>query len=104
MLLFLLQQTGRLAWWAAAAYVIFTASRWAFEFRLHSITNYGSVIHEFDPYFNFRATQYVLYTCRDRLQAYTQTRHRREENGHCANICLVECYVCVCVCVTAVVC
>ena len=82
MLLFLLQQTGRLAWWAAAAYVIFTASRWAFEFRLHSITNYGSVIHEFDPYFNFRATQYVLYTCRGRLQAYTQTRHRREENGH----------------------
>ena len=59
MLLYVLQQTGRLAWWAAAAYIIFTASRWAFESRLHSITNYGSVIHEFDPYFNFRATQYV---------------------------------------------
>ena len=73
MLLFLLQQTGRLAWWAAAAYVIFTASRWAFEFRLHSITNYGSVIHEFDPYFNFRATQYVLYMQRQTAGLYTDS-------------------------------
>jgi len=31
----------------------------AFEIRLYAIKTYGLVIHEFDPWFNFRATQYL---------------------------------------------
>ena len=42
--------------WAAALYF---ASRNAYEIRLYAIKTYGKVIHEFDPWFNFRATQYL---------------------------------------------
>lgn len=31
----------------------------AFTIRTHAINDYGRVIHEFDPWFNFRATQYL---------------------------------------------
>lgn len=31
----------------------------AYEIRLYAIESYGYVIHEFDPWFNFRATQYL---------------------------------------------
>eukprot|EP00760_Papus_ankaliazontas_P000789 PhM_4_TR10228/c3_g1_i1/m.37149/K07151/STT3; dolichyl-diphosphooligosaccharide--protein glycosyltransferase len=31
----------------------------AFRIRTHAITKYGMVIHEFDPWFNFRATEYL---------------------------------------------
>lgn len=30
---------------------------WAFSIRLFSVVKYESVIHEFDPYFNYRVTQ-----------------------------------------------
>eukprot|EP01013_Petalomonas_cantuscygni_P009706 TRINITY_DN225_c0_g3_i1.p2 TRINITY_DN225_c0_g3~~TRINITY_DN225_c0_g3_i1.p2 ORF type:complete len:854 (+),score=220.19 TRINITY_DN225_c0_g3_i1:76-2637(+) len=39
-----------LIWWA------FTNS---FRIRTYAIEDYGKVIHEFDPWFNFRATQYL---------------------------------------------
>ena len=42
--------------WVAAVYF---ASRNAYEIRLYAIKTYGKVIHEFDPWFNFRATQYL---------------------------------------------
>ena len=29
----------------------------AYQIRLRAIDEYGPVIHEFDPYFNFRATE-----------------------------------------------
>jgi len=32
----------------------------AFSTRLYSVLRYESVIHEFDPYFNFRSTQYLV--------------------------------------------
>jgi dolichyl-diphosphooligosaccharide--protein glycosyltransferase len=32
---------------------------WARDIRMHAIRTYGMVIHEFDPWFNFRATQYL---------------------------------------------
>mmetsp|Transcript_14027 Transcript_14027/g.19703 ORF Transcript_14027/g.19703 Transcript_14027/m.19703 type:complete len:1048 (-) Transcript_14027:136-3279(-) len=38
------------------AYLVLQA---AFEIRLHAIKEYGRVIHEFDPYFNYRATEYL---------------------------------------------
>ncbi|EED93659.1 oliosaccharyl transferase, partial [Thalassiosira pseudonana CCMP1335] len=31
----------------------------AYTIRLHAIETYGHIIHEFDPYFNFRAAQYL---------------------------------------------
>jgi dolichyl-diphosphooligosaccharide--protein glycosyltransferase len=30
------------------------------QIRLHATTNYGAVIHEFDPWFNYRATEYLV--------------------------------------------
>eukprot|EP00756_Hemistasia_phaeocysticola_P021210 Hpha_TRINITY_DN15763_c0_g1::TRINITY_DN15763_c0_g1_i1::g.36937::m.36937/K07151/STT3; dolichyl-diphosphooligosaccharide--protein glycosyltransferase len=38
--------------WAFAAWL-------AYSFRLHAVHVYGAVIHEFDPWFNFRATEYL---------------------------------------------
>ena len=32
----------------------------AYTIRLHAVNVYGRVIHEFDPWFNFRATQYLV--------------------------------------------
>ena len=31
----------------------------AVDIRLHAVKNYGRVIHEFDPWFNYRATEYL---------------------------------------------
>lgn len=31
----------------------------AVDIRLHAVYNYGRVIHEFDPWFNYRATEYL---------------------------------------------
>ncbi|CUG28678.1 oligosaccharyl transferase-like protein, putative, partial [Bodo saltans] len=31
----------------------------AYRIRTHALTEYGMVIHEFDPWFNYRATQYL---------------------------------------------
>lgn len=32
----------------------------AFLIRLFAVVRYESVIHEFDPYFNFRTTKYLV--------------------------------------------
>ena len=45
-----------LAWIVRIALVIWFCKE-AFEIRLFAIKSYGLVIHEFDPWFNFRATQ-----------------------------------------------
>lgn len=31
----------------------------AYDIRLHAIREYGTIIHEFDPWFNYRATEYL---------------------------------------------
>ena len=31
----------------------------AYEIRMHAVRTYGPVIHEFDPWFNYRATEYL---------------------------------------------
>jgi asparagine N-glycosylation enzyme membrane subunit Stt3 len=33
----------------------------AYKIRLHAIEEYGRVIHEFDPWFNYRATEVRAY-------------------------------------------
>lgn len=40
---------------AALAFIAYSA----FDIRMHAIRTFGLVIHEFDPWFNFRAAQYL---------------------------------------------
>jgi hypothetical protein len=42
---------------AVAACCIAYIAYWAYNIRLVAILEYGKVIHEFDPYFNYRATE-----------------------------------------------
>jgi dolichyl-diphosphooligosaccharide--protein glycosyltransferase len=44
---------------AALAQVLYLACFEAYDIRLMAIKEYGRVIHEFDPYFNYRATEYL---------------------------------------------
>merc|ERR1712166_1099593 len=50
--------------WIARISAIMWILREAYTIRLYAINNYGRVIHEFDPWFNFRATL----PCRQRLR------------------------------------
>ena len=51
---------GRVATLLISCYIMWTAMKQAYFIRLFAINTYGRVIHEFDPWFNFRATQYLL--------------------------------------------
>jgi dolichyl-diphosphooligosaccharide--protein glycosyltransferase len=51
---------ARLVGLAAVVYSLWAIAGAAFGFRVHAIDKYGSVIHEFDPWFNFRATRYLV--------------------------------------------
>ena len=44
-------------WIGVAGYIITNLLYWAYKIRMQSIEEYGPVIHEFDPYFNYRATE-----------------------------------------------
>jgi dolichyl-diphosphooligosaccharide--protein glycosyltransferase len=44
-------------WFGAIIYVIGVVSYNAYEIRMGAINEFGPVIHEFDPYFNYRATE-----------------------------------------------
>ena len=44
-------------WFGAAVYVIGILVKLAYRIRMGAIDEFGPVIHEFDPYFNFRATE-----------------------------------------------
>ncbi len=44
---------------ALRALVVLVALVSAYQIRLYAIQNYGLVIHEFDPWFNYRATVYL---------------------------------------------
>jgi dolichyl-diphosphooligosaccharide--protein glycosyltransferase len=44
-------------WLSGAIYVIGFLIYTAYEIRMGAINEFGAVIHEFDPYFNFRATE-----------------------------------------------
>ena len=46
-----------LVWLGAILYGIGYFLQQAYIIRLQAINEYGPVIHEFDPYFNWRATQ-----------------------------------------------
>jgi dolichyl-diphosphooligosaccharide---protein glycosyltransferase len=44
-------------WTALASYGVYLVCKIAYRIRLRAIEDYGPVIHEFDPYFNYRATE-----------------------------------------------
>jgi len=46
-------------WQCAICYAAYKFLLTAYEIRLLAIEKFGPVIHEFDPYFNFRATEYL---------------------------------------------
>lgn len=49
----------KLAYLSGALYLAYVLALEAYRIRLNAIHEYGPVIHEFDPWFNFRATQYL---------------------------------------------
>ena len=44
-------------WISICGYLIYRIIYYSYRIRMSSIDEYGPVIHEFDPYFNFRATE-----------------------------------------------
>ena len=48
-----------LVWVGAVLYGVSLFLQNAYNIRMQAINEYGPVIHEFDPYFNWRATQYL---------------------------------------------
>ena len=50
-------------WWGVLSYVAYVVLQAAYTIRLGAINEYGRVIHEFDPYFNFRATEVSCWLC-----------------------------------------
>ena len=44
---------------AARVAVLAVAAYFAYDIRMYAVREYGRIIHEFDPWFNFRATQYL---------------------------------------------
>merc|ERR1719482_563138 len=42
----------------------------AVRIRLYAVINYGRVIHEFDPWFNYRATEYMAANGWSKFQAW----------------------------------
>ena len=52
-----------LTWISALLYGVYFCVRWAYKIRLQAIEEYGPVIHEFDPWFNYRATEVCMSLC-----------------------------------------
>lgn len=44
-------------WFGTAVYAVAMLAYTAYRIRMKAIDEYGPVIHEFDPYFNYRATE-----------------------------------------------
>lgn len=59
----------------AFAYAVFVYAapriiKEAYNIRMYSIHEFGTVIHEFDPYFNFRATEYLYWNGWERFMTW----------------------------------
>ena len=50
-------------WLGTAVYAVAMMAYWAYRIRMKAIDEYGPVIHEFDPYFNYRATEVRGFQC-----------------------------------------
>lgn len=51
------QDLLQMVWRGGLLYVMAVILNAAFRIRMGAIEEYGPVIHEFDPYFNYRATE-----------------------------------------------
>ena len=49
--------------------------------RLYAVINYGRVIHEFDPWFNYRATEYMAANGYDAFQVRARRARRTPRHG-----------------------
>ena len=95
--------TGGLHSIACAVYVVgflhvlYRACVEAYNIRLYAIKEYGPIIHEFDPYFNYRATEVSTSTlengnpsiavgCRALLFTHNTQKDRKTENGNRRNM------------------
>jgi dolichyl-diphosphooligosaccharide--protein glycosyltransferase len=52
-------QSAGMAGHVLRALLLALACHNAYEIRMHAVRTYGPVIHEFDPWFNYRATEYL---------------------------------------------
>ena len=52
-----------LVWFGAVLYGIKHFLHQAYIIRMQAIEEFGPVIHEFDPYFNWRATRVCIFIC-----------------------------------------
>jgi len=50
-----------MSWLGVAGYASYYCLKMAYTIRLQAIEEFGTVIHEYDPYFNYRATEYLYY-------------------------------------------
>ncbi len=64
----------------AALYCIVMFAYWAYRIRMGAIEEYGPVIHEFDPYFNYRATE-VRMMCEMYLHSTSNFDARFSQHG-----------------------
>lgn len=48
---------SQLVWMGLVFYGIYFSAVTAYNFRMGPIDKFGTIIHEFDPYFNLRATE-----------------------------------------------
>jgi len=48
-----------MSWLGVALYASYYCLRMGYTIRLQAIEEFGTVIHEYDPYFNYRATEYL---------------------------------------------
>ncbi len=60
-------------WFILQAATLLVAARIAYTIRLYAIEEYGLVIHEFDPWFNYRATEVSYWLSLLDLLFYTTT-------------------------------
>lgn len=50
-----------MSWLGVSFYATYYCLYMAYVIRLKAIEEFGTVIHEYDPYFNYRATEYLYY-------------------------------------------
>jgi hypothetical protein len=69
-------------WVAAAAFVLYKVLATAYDIRLTSIKEYGTVIHEYDPYFNYRATEVSFQSESNDKQHYAKQSSTTQSNAN----------------------
>ena len=63
----MLARFGRTLKFMVALMFLTMALTKAYSIRLYSVKTYGPLIHEFDPWFNYRATEYLAEHGADRF-------------------------------------